>query len=204
MVKMPKRVGKDGLPIFGFACLANWEQWLSTQPKEAKGLWLELAKKTSGIASVSRQEAIDGALCHGWIDGQLQKSDELHWLIRFTPRSAKSKWSKINKTKAQELIDLGRMTTGGLEQVERAREDGRWESAYEPQSTAVVPADLKAALAKSRKAKAMFSKLDSRNRYAILHRIHGVKRAETRALKIEKYVAMLEREETIYPQKLKQ
>ena len=194
---------KAGLPVIAFASASAWERWLSKQPRSSKGIWLKLAKKESGIKSVSRQEAIDGALCYGWIDGQLQKFDERYWLIRFTPRSAKSKWSSINQNRIQTLIDTGRMNAAGLDEVERAKADGRWEAAYPPQSKAEVPADLQLALDGSPRAQRLFSKLDSRNRYAILYRIHNAKKIEARASKITKYVQMLTRGETIYPLKAK-
>ncbi len=194
---------KAGLPVLGFAAASAWENWLRSQPRSSKGVWLKLAKKESGMRSPSRQEAIDAALCHGWIDGQLQKFDERYWLIRFTPRSPRSKWSKINQTRAQALIGQKRMSTAGLQEVKRAKADGRWEAAYAPQSKAVVPDDLRIALNKSRKAGNLFAQLDSVNRYAILYRIHTVKKPENRAAKIEGYVQMLSRGETIYPRKSK-
>src|SRR5271167_742163 len=153
---MPVRNLKAGLPIIAFACASDWEDWLAAQPPASKGIWLKLAKKQSGIASVSRQEAIDGALCHGWIDGQLAKFDERYWLVRFTPRSVRSKWSKVNRIRAQELIDKGRMRASGLEEVNRAKTDGRWKAAYAPQSKAVVPDDLQVALDRSPNAKRHF------------------------------------------------
>jgi uncharacterized protein YdeI (YjbR/CyaY-like superfamily) len=169
----------------------------------SKGIWLKLAKKQSGIPSVSRQEVIDGALCYGWIDGQLEKFDERYWLVRFTPRSSRSKWSKVNQTKAQELIDKGRMNAAGLEEVNRVKTDGRWEAAYAPQSKAVVPGDLQVALDSNPDAKRFFFKLDSVNRYAILYRVQNAKKTETRVSRIRKYVQMLARGETIYPMKPK-
>ncbi len=192
---------KAGLPIIAFACAADWEKWLSVQPRTCKGLWLKLAKKESGVASVSRQEAIDGALCHGWIDGQLDKFDERSWLVRYTPRSRKSKWSKINQVRAQELIDQKRMKPAGLDEVNAAKTDGRWEAAYAPQSKAVVPDDLQAALDRNPRAKSFFSELDSANRYAVLYRVQEAKKAETRAKRINKYVQMLAQGETIHPMK---
>src|SRR3984957_11171839 len=189
---------QTGLPVIAFASASDWELWLSRQPRSSKGIWLKLAKKESGINSVSRQEAIDGALCYGWIDGQLQKFDERYWLVRFTPRSAKSKWSSINQTRVQVLIDAGRVSAAGLEEVKRAKADGRWEAAYPPQSKAQVPKDLQLALDGNPKAKRLFSKLDSANRYAILYRIHNSPKPETRANKIAKYVQMLARGETIH------
>src|SRR5882724_7341475 len=192
---------KAGLPIIAFASAADWEKWLSAQPRTSKGLWLKLAKKESGVATVSRQEAIDGALCYGWIDGQLDKFDERYWLIRFTPRSRKSKWSKINQVRAQELIEQKRMNAPGLEEVNNAKTDGRWEAAYAPQSKATVPDDLQAALNRNARAKQFFSTLNSVNRYAILYRIHDAKKPETRADRIKKFVEMLARGETLHPQK---
>jgi len=152
---------------------------------------------------VSRQEAIDGALCYGWIDGQFEKFDERYWLIRFTPRSPGSKWSKVNQVKAQDLIDKGRMNAAGLEEVNRAKTNGRWEAAYAPQSKAAVPDDLQTALDRNPNAKRLFFQLDNANRYAILYRVQDAKKIETRASRIEKYVQMLARGETIYPLKAK-
>jgi uncharacterized protein YdeI (YjbR/CyaY-like superfamily) len=192
---------KAGLPIIAFASAAAWEKWLSAQPRTCKGLWLKLAKKESGIASVSKQEAIDGALCHGWIDGQLDKFDDRFWLVRYTPRSRKSKWSKINQIRAQELIDQKRMKSAGLQEITQAKADGRWEAAYAPQSKAAVPDDLQTALDRNPRAKSFFSELDSANRYAILYRVHEAKKAETRAERIKKYVQMLAQGETIHPMK---
>ena len=189
------------LPIRAFKSPSEWEHWLSTQPPSSKGVWLKLAKKQSGKASVSKQEAIAAALCHGWIDGQLQKFDEHYWLVRFTPRSPKSKWSKINQTTAQSLIENGRMRAAGLREIERAKADGRWQAAYASQSQAQVPEDLQLALNKNRKAGHFFTRLDSANRYAILYRVHEAKKPETRAARIQKYVEMLARGETIHPRK---
>lgn len=200
---MSVRKMKTGLPIIAFASSSDWESWLSGQPRASKGLWLKLAKKHSGIPSVSRQEAIDGALCYGWIDGQLDKFDELYWLVRFTPRSPRSKWSQVNQVRAQELIDKERMTAAGLKEVNRAKIDGRWKAAYAPQSKAVVPDDLQIALERNPRAKLFFSKLDSANRYAILYRVQDAKKAETRAARIKKYVQMLAHQETIHPIKAK-
>ena len=171
----------------------------NSQPADCRGLWLKIAKKSSGIASVTRSEAIDAALCHGWIDGQLDSFDGSYWLIRFTPRQPASKWSEINRARAQELVALGRMRPAGLKEIERAKKDGRWDAAYAAQSTAQVPDDLARSLAKNKKAKAFFETLDSKNRFAILYRIHSAKKPETRAARIEKFVAMLVEGETLYP-----
>jgi uncharacterized protein YdeI (YjbR/CyaY-like superfamily) len=190
------------LPVIAFKSQQAWDAWLTSQPADSKGLWLKLAKKSSGISSVSRPEAIDTALCHGWIDGQLDSFDENCWLIRFTPRQSRSKWSEKNRARALQLVELKRMKPAGLAEIERARKDGRWSAAYAPQSTAQVPDDLHAALAKSKAAKSFFETLDSTNRYSILHRIHSAKKPETRVARIEKFVAMLTEGKTIHPLKL--
>jgi uncharacterized protein YdeI (YjbR/CyaY-like superfamily) len=189
------------LPIIAFKSQQAWDAWLSSQPVQSNGLWLKLAKKSSGIASISRQEAVDTALCHGWIDGQLDSFDDKYWLIRFTPRQSKSQWSEKNRARALELVKLDRMRPAGLKEIERAKKDGRWDAAYAAQGTAQVPDDLRAVLAKNKAARNFFETLDSKNRYAILYRIHTAKKAETRAARIEKFVAMLIEGKTIYPQK---
>ena len=194
---MPK-ASRD-LPVVAFGSQQAFEVWLTSQPADCRGLWLKIAKKASGIASISRAEAVDSALCHGWIDGQLDSFDGNYWLIRFTPRQPASKWSEINRARAQELVALGRMRPSGLKEIERAKKDGRWDAAYAAQSTAQVPDDLARALAKSKKAKAFFETLDSKNRFAILYRVHSAKKPETRAARIEKFVAMLVEGETLHP-----
>jgi uncharacterized protein YdeI (YjbR/CyaY-like superfamily) len=197
---MPEMTGttRAGLPILGFADAAGFAAWLASQPADAPGLWLKLAKRGSGQASPSKAEAIDAALCHGWIDGQLDKFDDAFWLVRFTPRKTRSKWSEVNRTRAGELTALGRMRPAGLAQIEAAKADGRWEAAYAPASTAQVPADLQAALDADPAAGAFFATLTGAKRYAILYRIGSVKKAETRARKIEQFVAMLARSETLH------
>jgi uncharacterized protein YdeI (YjbR/CyaY-like superfamily) len=194
---------KRDLPVVAFKSQQMWDTWLASQPAASKGLWLKLAKKSSGIASVSRTEAIDTALCHGWIDGQLDSFDDDFWLIRFTPRQSTSKWSEKNRARALQLVELKRMRPAGLNEIERAKKDGRWDAAYAPASTAKVPDDLRAALAKNKQAKGFFETLDRTNRYAILYRIHDAKKPETRTARIEKYVAMLTEGKTIYPPKRK-
>lgn len=189
---------KANLPILGFPDAAAFESWLGNQPTTSPGLWLKLAKQGSGIPSLTKAEAIDAALCHGWIDGQLAKYDAQYWLIRFTPRKARSKWSEVNRTRAIELIDAGRMGAAGLTQVEAAKADGRWDAAYAPASRATVPPDLQAALDANRKAARFFATLTGANRYAVLYRIAAAKKPETRARKIESFVAMLERGETLH------
>jgi uncharacterized protein YdeI (YjbR/CyaY-like superfamily) len=189
------------LPVVAFESQRAWDKWLASQSGGSKGVWLKLAKKSAGIASVSRAEAVDSALCHGWIDGQLKSFDEKCWLVRFTPRQPTSKWSEKNRTRALQLIELGRMLPVGTKEIERAQKDGRWGSAYAPQSTAQVPDDLRAALAKNKKAESFFETLDRINRYSILYRIQNAKKPETRTARIGKFVAMLAAGETIHPQK---
>ena len=188
------------LPVIAFASREAWDAWLSAQPADAKGLWLKLARKSSGIPSVSRDDAVDAALCHGWIDGQLDPFDENHWLVRFTPRKPTSIWSEKNRARALVLVKLGRMRPAGMREIERAKNDGRWDKAYASQRTAEIPADLAAALARNPKASAFFATLNRVNRYAILYRTHTAKKPETRAARIAKFVAMLARGETIHPQ----
>ena len=189
---------RAGLPIVAFAGADALDRWLESQPENSPGLWIKIAKARSGIASVTKAEAIDAALCHGWIDGQLDKYDDKHWLIRFTPRKPRSKWSQVNRSRATELAEAGRMRPRGLAQVDGAKADGRWDAAYAPASRAEVPVDLQAALDKSPKASAFFATLTGANRYAILYRIGSVKKPETRARKIQQFIAMLERQETVH------
>ena len=189
---------RAGLPILAFEDAAAFDAWLEAEPRTTKGLWLRVAKKGSGRASVTKAEAIDAALRHGWIDGQVDRYDEASWLIRFTPRKRASKWSEVNRTRALELIEAGRMRAAGLAEVEAARADGRWDAAYAPPSTAAVPPDLQAALDAAPEAAAFFATLKSVNRYAILYRVTTAKKPETRTGKIADFVAMLERHETVY------
>jgi uncharacterized protein YdeI (YjbR/CyaY-like superfamily) len=192
---------KSGLPVIAFASAKEWGRWLSKQAATSKGLWLKLAKKGNETGSVSRAEAIETALCHGWIDGQIDTYDEHWWLIRFTPRLPRSKWSEINRRTALKLIDEGRMQPTGLSQVEAAKADGRWEVAYAPQSEATVPPDLQKALDAVPAAKLFFSTLKGVNRYAVLYRVQDAKTEKTRAQRIEKFVAMLARGEVLHPAK---
>jgi uncharacterized protein YdeI (YjbR/CyaY-like superfamily) len=190
---------KPDLPIIAFASSNAWETWLEKHHATANGLWLKIAKKGSGIDTVSYAEALDVALCYGWIDGQKASFDDHHWLQRFTPRRPRSKWSKVNRVKATELIKRGEMKPAGLREVERATQDGRWDAAYDAQSTATVPDDLRREFDKNVVARKCFSTLDSRNRYAILYQVQDAKKPETRARRIEKYVAMLNEHKKIYP-----
>ena len=182
-----------------FASAAAFEAWLAERHATSDGLWIKFAKKASGIPTVVYAEAVEASLRYGWIDGQVKRLDDEYYIQRFTPRRARSRWSKINCAKAEALIARGAMEPAGLAEVERAKADGRWDAAYDAPSTATVPDDLRAALDRDPKASAFFETLDSINRYAILHRIQEAKRAETRARRIDKFVAMLSRGETIHP-----
>jgi uncharacterized protein YdeI (YjbR/CyaY-like superfamily) len=178
---------------------AAWTRWLRRHHESAAGIWLRIAKKGSGIASIDHPQALEEALCHGWIDGQRKSDDAQYFLQRFTPRTPRSMWSQINRDKACKLIDDGRMQPAGLAEVARAKADGRWDAAYEGASVATVPPDLQAALDANRKAAKFFATLDARNRYAVLFRTQGAKKPETRARRIEKFVEMLARGEKIHP-----
>jgi uncharacterized protein YdeI (YjbR/CyaY-like superfamily) len=189
---------RAGLPILTFADARAFEAWLEAQGPIAPGLWLKFAKKGAPAQTLSKLEAIDAALCHGWIDGQLDKYDDHHWLIRFTPRKPRSRWSQLNRTRATELLAEGRMRPAGVAQIEMAKSDGRWDLAYAPASVAEAPPDLAAALDANPKSAAFFATLKGANRYAILYRIGAAKTPEARARKIARFVAMLERGETIH------
>ena len=189
---------RAGLPVLTFRDGESFEEWLGQQPADAAGAWLKLPKKSAGVPGLTKAEAIDAALCRGWIDGQLDRYDEQYWLIRFTPRKARSKWSQVNTRRATELLAEGRMHPSGVAQIDAAKADGRWDAAYAPASSATVRADLQDALDANPKAADFFATLKGANRYAILYRIGSVKRPETRARKIAEYVAMLERGETIH------
>ncbi|RKH65761.1 hypothetical protein D7W81_16470 [Corallococcus aberystwythensis] len=189
---------KQELPVVPFASEKAWEKWLEKHHTDAPGVWVKLAKLESGIPSVTYAQALEVALCYGWIDGQKDSFDAEYWLQRFTPRKPRSKWSKINCGKVEALVAAGRMKPAGLREVEAARADGRWEAAYAGSKTIEVPADLTAALEKNPKAKAFFATLKSANRYAILFRLHDAKKPETRVRRLEKFVAMLEAGETLH------
>ncbi|GAB3252970.1 YdeI/OmpD-associated family protein [Chitinimonas naiadis] len=186
-------------PVIQFADATAFESWLIEHQADAAGIWLRLAKKGCNTPTVSYAEAVEIALCHGWIDGHKKPDNAEFWLQKFTRRAPRSPWSKINRDKATALIDNGRMQPAGLAEVERARQDGRWDAAYDSPSKATVPADFQAALDANDAAKAFFTTLDGANRYAMLYRIQTVKKAETRARKIAQFVAMLENHEKIHP-----
>ncbi len=195
---MPDEHGeKNGLPIVSFASREEFAAWLGGHA-ETPGLWIRMAKKGTGIRSVNHDEALDIALRHGWIDGTAQRVDDEYYVQKFTPRTRRSRWSKINRASAERLIEAGLMTPAGLREVEAARADGRWEAAYAGPASSTVPDDLRAALDANPKAAAFFTTLTSQNRYAILYRVEEAKRPETRARRIEKFVGMLERGETLH------
>jgi len=184
-----------------YASVAAWERWLSKHHSTSDGVWMLLPKVGSGVRGITYPQALEVALCFGWIDGQKKGIDEHHWMQRFTPRRARSLWSKINCSKAQALIEAGRMQPAGLAEVERARADGRWDAAYDGARQAAVPPDLQAAFDAAPQAAAFFTTLDGANRYAVLWRIATAKKPETRAQRIEKLTAMLARGEVIHPRR---
>ncbi len=186
------------LPILPFASQSKWTDWLAKQHDKSAGVWLKLSKKDSGIPSVTYHEALDVALCYGWIDGQRNGFDEKYFLQKFTPRRPKSIWSKINVEKVERLIASGQMKPAGLKAIEAAKADGRWEQAYASQKNMSVPEDFQLALDKNEKAKAFFATLNSANRYSFLFRIQTAKKAETRSKRIQQFVEMLEKNEKFH------
>lgn len=188
----------DELPVLPFESAAAWERWLVREHARAAGVWLKIAKKDSGIATVTYAEALDVALCLGWIDGQKRAFDGEFFLQRFTPRTARSRWSKINTEHVARLVADGRMRPAGLAQVEAARADGRWEAAYAGQHTIAVPDDLQRALDANPDAAAFFATLRGANRYAVLYRVQDAKRPATRARRIGRFVEMLARGEKLH------
>jgi uncharacterized protein YdeI (YjbR/CyaY-like superfamily) len=177
----------------------DWETWLKANHTTSAGVWVRLAKKASGNPSISHSEALEVALCHGWIDAKKKSEGGTTWLEQFTPRTAKSIWSKINREKAMALAKAGLMQPAGLAQIERAKKDGRWKAAYDSPATAKAPPDLQAALDQNEDAKAFYATLNSQNRYAILFRIQTAKKPETRVKRIQKFVDMLEKHEKLHP-----
>jgi uncharacterized protein YdeI (YjbR/CyaY-like superfamily) len=181
-----------------FSSQKAFQTWLHENHTSSDGLWLKFYKKATGVTTIVYAEAVDVALCYGWIDGQSKSIDERCYMQRFTPRRTRSPWSKINREKVARLVSEGRMQAAGLAEVERAKADGRWEAAYESPSRIAVPPDLQAELDARPRAKAFFATLSSTNRYAILYRLHDAKRPETRARRLEQFVALLERRETLH------
>ncbi len=185
------------LPILPFASKNKWSDWLAKQHDKSTGVWLKLAKKSSGIPSITYDEAVDTALCYGWIDGQKRGFDDKYWLQKFTPRGPKSIWSKVNTEKVERLIASGEMKPAGMKAIEAARLDGRWEAAYASQKNSTIPQDFQAALDQNVKARDFFSTLKSAERYSILFRIHNARKPETRARRIQQFIEMLERNKKI-------
>jgi uncharacterized protein YdeI (YjbR/CyaY-like superfamily) len=190
----------DNYPVKSFKSAADFEKWLDKNHKKADGLWMKIAKANTGIKSIAFPDALDIALCYGWIDGMRRGLDDEYYMQKFTPRRGKSVWSVINKDKVAQLIKQGRMKEAGLDAIERAKKNGQWDRAYLSPANAEVPEDLQEALNSNKKAKAFFAKLSSQNRFAILYRLHHVKREETKKKKIHEYIKMLEQGRTIYPQ----
>lgn len=188
----------DGKPVRNFARRSAWATWLRSNHAKSTGVWVRIARKGSTRSSVTQAEALEVALCYGWIDGQARSEGADFWLQKFTPRGKQSIWSKRNREKVAALMKRGEMRAPGLAEVERAKADGRWDRAYDSPSTMAVPADLAAAFETNRPARAFFETLDSRNRYAVLFRIQTAKKAETRARRIAQFVAMLSRNERLY------
>ena len=186
------------IPTLPFESKKKFAAWLAKEHDKSAGVWLKLAKKDSGVASITYEEALDVALCYGWIDGQKKGFDDHYWLQKFTPRGAKSIWSKINTEKAEKLISNGEMKPAGLRVIQAAKDDGRWDGAYASQKNISVPEDFQAALNKNEKAKAFFETLKSGERYSFLFRIHNAKKPETRAKRIQQFVEMLENREKIH------
>jgi len=193
---MPEQV--PDLPVEEFRSATAWERWLARHHATSPGLWLKIAKKGTGITTVDNTAAIEVALCFGWIDGLRHKHDEVYFRQRFTPRTPRSKWSQLNRERAEALIAGGRMRRAGLAQVDAAKADGRWDAAYPGSRTMEVPDDLARALRRNARARRAFEALDSRNRFAVLYRIHDAKRPETRARRIEQFVTMLAEGRTLH------
>jgi uncharacterized protein YdeI (YjbR/CyaY-like superfamily) len=186
-------------PVLPFSSADEWDEWLAANHDSSDGLWVKIAKKASGVATVAYPEVLEVALSYGWIDGQRRALDDTWFLQKFTPRRARSRWSRINREKATALIEAGRMKPAGLREVERARSDGRWDAAYESPRTITVPEDLQRELDADPAAAEFFAGLDSQNRYAILYRLQDAKRAETRARRLREYVSMLKEGRKLHP-----
>jgi uncharacterized protein YdeI (YjbR/CyaY-like superfamily) len=182
-----------------FRSVRTFETWLRKNHCASEGVWLEIAKAGAPDTTIGYDEAVEVALCYGWIDGQKKAQDAMSWLQRFTPRRPRSMWSKVNRARVESLIAAGRMQASGQSEIDRAKADGRWEAAYDGARTAAVPADLQAAFDAQPKAEAFFSTLNAANRYAVLWRVQTAKKPETRARRIETLVAMLARGEKIHP-----
>jgi uncharacterized protein YdeI (YjbR/CyaY-like superfamily) len=193
-----EETGKDGKPILQLASPEEWEAWLDAEHASSDGVWLKFAKKGSGVTTVVYAEALDVALCYGWIDSQVMTLDERFYLQKFTPRRSRSKWSKINVEKIEALTKAGRMRPAGLEQVELAKADGRWDAAYSSPANLTEPPDLKKALKASPKAAEFWATLNKSNRYAVIYQLEDAKKPETRERRLTKFIGMLERGEKLY------
>jgi uncharacterized protein YdeI (YjbR/CyaY-like superfamily) len=194
----PARSSATSPLVRAFRDANAWESWLAKNQTATDGLWMRIAKKASGTKSITYAEAVEIALCYGWIDGQKKPESETTWLQRFVPRRPRSIWSKVNREKVLALIASGEMKPAGLEEIERARKDGRWEAAYDSPSTAAVPADFERELDRHPKAKAFYKTLNRANTYAILWRLQTAKKAETRAKRMRSFIEMLEKGETLH------
>jgi uncharacterized protein YdeI (YjbR/CyaY-like superfamily) len=194
---MPE-TGKDGRAILAFRDQEEWEAWLGAEHATSDGVWIKFAKKGSGLPSVAYPDAVESALCFGWIDSLVNSLDERFYLQKFTPRRPRSKWSKVNRDKAVALMEQGRMRPAGLAQVELAKADGRWDAAYAPPAEVTVPEDLRQALDENPKAAEFFAALNKSNRFAIVYQLEDAKKPETRARRLEKFVDMLNRGEKLY------
>jgi uncharacterized protein YdeI (YjbR/CyaY-like superfamily) len=188
-------------PILQFSTAAKFEAYMAKEPRASKGCWLKLSKVGSALPTITKQAAIEAALCHGWIDGQLGPFDDQYFLVRMTPRRRGSRWSQKNRATAEALLVQGRIHSAGITEIEAAKADGRWAAAYASQGKAQVPDDLAAALARKKAALRFFEQLDRANRYAIIYRVNDAKRPETRARRIADFVEMMNRGETIHPRK---
>jgi uncharacterized protein YdeI (YjbR/CyaY-like superfamily) len=188
----------QGREVLHFDGACTWETWLATHHLKQEGVWLKIAKKSSGVPSMSYMEALDVALCYGWIDGQGKLYNEAYYLRKFTPRRPKSMWSKVNVKKVEALIEAGRMRQPGLKEIEAAKADGRWDVAYESQKNATVPQDFTAALDQNERAKSFFESLNKTSRYAFIWRITTAKNQEQRRSRIQKCVAMLQEEKKFH------
>ncbi|SDN28004.1 Uncharacterized conserved protein YdeI, YjbR/CyaY-like superfamily, DUF1801 family [Fictibacillus solisalsi] len=192
-------MAKEELEAVWFESQQSLEKWLEEHHDSSPGIRIHIAKKNSGKATPSYAEAVESALCYGWIDSRKEKYDDQTWLQRFTPRGPKSIWSKVNKEKAEELLTAGRMRPPGLRAIEMAKENGLWENAYSPQSEKTLPVDFQKALDQRPNAKTYFETLNSQNRYAILFRLQTAKKPETRMKRMNQFLEMLEKGEKIYP-----
>jgi uncharacterized protein YdeI (YjbR/CyaY-like superfamily) len=192
-------VAANGLQILEIRTQKDWQKWLDKNHAQQDGVWLKFAKKASGITTVNYAEALEEALCYGWIDSQAKSLDDKFYLQKFSPRRARSIWSKINVDKVEKLIAEGKMQPAGLAQIEAAKADGRWEAAYHSPANAVMSEDFSKALNKNKKAKEFYETLSKGNKYAILWRLQQAKRPETRARNIEKFIAMLAAGQKFHP-----